>query len=288
LNKLVHKMGRGHSSPAIVSVDYLYENVSKYGIRVAIDGQGADELLAGYKTYYSHIIFFQIVQGRFRQAYMNIKSFIAQGDQFEYGFMSVILLYFRNILPPAARSAMRRIYGYEQLFCSVKQNRSEPLVKNILAEGSNSNALNRLLQKQHELGLENLLYYGDIVAMNNSVENRSPFMDHRLVEFCFEHDELLKVQDGREKFVLRSFEAYKRFRDILDRDKIGFSSDINKDTKELMIKQLLLSPILGWPIFSQNLVYFLYSKRALQMKYERILFRLFQVHLWNNIFFKSK
>ena len=38
-------------------------------------------------------------------------------------------------------------------------------------------------------------YYGDIVAMANSVENRSPFMDHRLVEYAFSCDESLKVKD---------------------------------------------------------------------------------------------
>lgn len=284
LKNLVHKMGRGHSSPAVVSVDYLYDNVSKNGIRVAIDGQGADELLAGYKIYYPQIIFSQIVQGRFQQAYMNIKSFIAPGGQMEYGFLSAVLLYLRTILPPAARSVMRRLYGYEKLFCPIEKKSNEPFVRNILTKRTNINALNRLLQKQHELGLENLLYYGDIVAMNNSVENRSPFMDHRLVEFCFNHDELLKVHDGKEKFALRNLELYKRFRDVLDRDKIGFSSDISKETKELMLKQLILSPILGWPIFSKNLEHFLNSKRALQMKYERILFRLFQVHLWNEVF----
>ena len=49
------------------------------------------------------------------------------------------------------------------------------------------------LKMQHDQGLENLLYYSDIVAMQSSVENRSPFMDYRLVDLSFQCGYFLKV-----------------------------------------------------------------------------------------------
>ena len=52
LQSLVTRLGKGHSSPAIVTISHLYEEVSNHGIKVALDGQGADELLGGYKNYY--------------------------------------------------------------------------------------------------------------------------------------------------------------------------------------------------------------------------------------------
>ncbi|MCB0360733.1 MAG: asparagine synthase (glutamine-hydrolyzing), partial [Bdellovibrionales bacterium] len=52
LSNLVFHMGRGHSSPAIVSLDCLQEAVHDCGVKIAIDGQGSDELLAGYPTYF--------------------------------------------------------------------------------------------------------------------------------------------------------------------------------------------------------------------------------------------
>ena len=43
--------------------------------------------------------------------------------------------------------------------------------------------LNSYLINQHINNLVYLIYYGDIISMQYSVENRSPFLDHRLIEF---------------------------------------------------------------------------------------------------------
>ena len=120
--------------------------------------------------------------------------------------------------------------------------------------------------------------------MRHSVENRSPFMDHRLVDFAFQHDDKLKLQHSIDKYVLRKSSAYQKYRDILDREKVGFSSAILISTKESMVIDLRTSPILEWPIFSDAIRRFLNSKKPLRTKYERFLFRLYQVHLWNKIF----
>ena len=125
--------------------------------------------------------------------------------------------------------------------------------------------------------------------MKNSVENRSPFMDHRLIEFAFESDEYLKVYNGIEKYALKKNKIYKDFIDLLDRNKIGFSSNIRHKTKEVMIEQLNDSLILDWPIFKRkNFKKWIKSDEALLEKYERFLFRIFQVHLWSEVFIVKK
>ncbi len=288
LTNLVKKMGRGHSSSAIVSIDYLYESAKNNNIKVILDGQGADELLAGYKVYFFEIIATQLFQRKFEQALINIKNLFSPGGQLKNGFKEAVVLFLRNTLPPGVKSIMRRIYGYEKLFCRIGMISKKRIVSERNINQKNSNALNRLLQRQHSNGLENLLFYGDIVAMNNSVENRSPFMDHRLVEFCFKHDEILKVYDSKEKVALRSTSNYSKFTDVLDRDKIGFSSNIKVETKNKMIDILRESDILNWPIFSKYFSEFIDGNLPLSNKYERILFRIFQVHLWQNNFLKPK
>jgi asparagine synthase (glutamine-hydrolysing) len=281
LKTLVRHMGRGHSSPAIVSIDLLYESVSGHGVRVALDGQGADELLAGYKTYFMFVIPGYLKQRHFNQAWLVFK------DQVRSGFILSLVLFLRNKLPSRLRKIMRLFYGYELLFknyCWEVASRwiaVDPIPRN-------SNALNRHLIWQHNLGLENLLYYGDIVAMRNGVENRSPFMDHRLVEFAFQHDDQLKLKNAIDKYALRISETYQPFRDILDRKKIGFSSNILPKTKELMISELRQSKILDWPIFSKRMRKFVNSDKPMRPKFERFLFRLYQVHLWNFIFIDTK
>lgn len=277
LKTLVRNMGRGHSSPAIVSVDYLYESVAKAGIKVALDGQGADELLGGYQTYYPELILTYLRRGQFQEAYYCLR------DQIEFGFVSSIILYLRNKLPAYARKLMRSLYGYERLF-SRYQDPCDNHSSVTRRKSKNASALNRYLIFYHELGLENLLYYGDIVAMKNSVENRSPFLDHRLVDFSFGSEEALKVYRGQNKYALRKTRVYEMFREELDRRKIGFSSDIGLDIKKKILSELRLSPIVSWPIFSKTFKTVLDGEIFLSMKYERLLFRIYQVHLWAEIF----
>lgn len=278
LRQLVKHLGRGHSSPAIVSVDYLYESIAATGVRVALDGQGADELLAGYKTYFPVVIPWYVVSGRFRQAWLALK------DQHRFGFFYAIVLALRGLLPEPLRKVMRRVYGYERMFVDINGTKATRWLTPEAPSRANGNLLNRYLCEQHRKGLENLLYYGDIVAMRSSVENRSPFMDHRLVEFAFRHDDVLKLHDAIDKYVLRKSTAYSNYRDLLDRPKIGFSSSIHPRIKDQMIAELRVSSILAWPIFSKFLGRDLVSGRFKEAKFERLLFRLYQVHLWEEVF----
>jgi asparagine synthase (glutamine-hydrolysing) len=283
LSDIVKNLGRGHSSPAIVSIDYLYESIKKQKIKVVLDGQGADELLAGYKTYHILLSFWYLRKLKISELIYNLK------DQLKFGFIISIILYLRCTLAPKYRKLMRLLYGYEKFFSSEKFR----LEKLTIPQGSkkheykNSNILNSHLIWQHNLGLENLLYYGDIIAMKNSVENRSPFMDHRLVEFAYSHDEKLKVFNGLNKFALRKTPSFLKFKEIIDREKIGFSSPISIRTKKIMNKDLLTSDILNWPIFSNNIRSLIQGNSLVSEKYERFLFRIYQVHLWNKIFIKS-
>uniref|UniRef100_UPI00404AC214 asparagine synthase-related protein n=1 Tax=Flavobacterium sp. TaxID=239 RepID=UPI00404AC214 len=247
-------------------------------LRVALDGQGADELLAGYKTYHVLMIPWYLIRGKFRQAYLTFK------DQLNFGVLSSLILYLRNVMPPFIKKFMRLIYGYEFLFSSQYWAETPQWIKVDPPAKKNSNSLNRYLIYQHNVGLENLLYYGDIVSMKNSIENRSPFLDHRLVDFAFSHDEKLKLHNAVDKFALRISKPYFKYSDILDRPKFGFPSSILFSTKKSMVDEIKVSAILDWPIFNKDFIGFIKSEKLLSDKYERLLFRLYQVHVWNELF----
>jgi asparagine synthase (glutamine-hydrolysing) len=284
LRHIVRNLGRGHGSPAIVSVDYLYEKLSGDGFKVTLDGQGADELLAGYSHYHFHLIIDLLKQVKLFQVYKVI------GDLINKGFFKTLLYTLRLTIPKGFRKVMRILYGYEKIF---SRNSMFSLQKNFISSKPNistkQTALNKYLIKQHTKGLKNLLYYGDILAMLNSVENRSPFLDHRLVEKVFSAGFKLKVYNGKEKAVLREHEIYKKFSNVLDREKIGFSSNIPPHIKAVLVNELKQSPILLWPIFNQSKLFkFLESPASLSLKFEPLVFRLFQVHLWHQEFFVKK
>ena len=121
--------------------------------------------------------------------------------------------------------------------------------------------------------------------MANSVENRSPFMDHRLVEYAFSSDESLKVKDGRNKAVLRDSVHYLAFKKYLERKKVGFNSPLSDDLKHSMVNDLSSSELISNNILDRNVFSkFISNKEFLSFKMERFLFRIYQVHLWWDIF----
>jgi asparagine synthase (glutamine-hydrolysing) len=280
LSSLVHKLGKGHSSPAIVPVSYLYQIINEIDIKVALDGQGADELLGGYKNYFLTLIPYFLRKREFSKALGAFK------DQLNFGFFRSIFLWLRFVLPPPLKYLGRWLYGYESYICPGKLQ--DPTEKSWLKpRGQHKDLFNRYLINQHREGLTNLLYYGDIVSMANSVENRSPFMDHRLVDFVFSQGSDLKVQGRVDKFALRRHPDYFRFKDVLERKKIGFNSPIPTSAKIQMIADLQTSPIFKMGIFKDSLRKNLAKGLFLKPKMERFLFRIYQVHLWDKIFFSQ-
>lgn len=285
LLNLVVNLGRGHSSPAILSVEALYRRVNKDGFKVIIDGQGADELLAGYKHYHLHLIIDMICQFRWRELPPILRDVKSEG------LFNIVIMALRNSLPRTLRTILRRIYGYEGLFTTQNKNRlqsatilSEPEQTKIDGAGF----FHKYLLGQHQIGLKNLLYYGDIVSMSTSIENRSPFMDHRLVELAFASSDKLHVKGASDKAVLRSHSVYMRFRTLLERKKVGFNSPLDRDIKKNMIAELSKSDILNWPIINKSkLRDYIDNGKFFEIKFERLLFRLYQVHLWDLIYNES-
>jgi asparagine synthase (glutamine-hydrolysing) len=79
------------------------------------------------------------------------------------------------------------------------------------------------------LTMQVLLQMSDRLAMAFSVENRSPFLDHRLIEFGFNLRQEHKIREGKTKWILKK--VAERFvpREIVERnDKRGFSAPLNQ------------------------------------------------------------
>ena len=277
LRGVVQHLGRGHSSPAVVPVDQLYE-IAGEKVKVVLDGQGADELLAGYDTYSPLIVALSLIKGHPRQAKHWLQRWRASG------FAMTTIFFLRSILPSPLRKVMRWVYQYEKLYSKYLKKTPPQVFETTDSASKNRSLFNRFLISRHDLGLENLLLYGDVVAMRYSVENRSPFMDYRLIDYAFSRDEKFKLWDGIDKYPLKRLSIFDRFAKILNRKKIGFESPIYPETKQTMIEALKTSPILNWPIFSQEMNTFINGQNISTTKYERLLFRLYQVHLWEEIF----
>ena len=270
----VRHMGRLHHSPAIMAGDNLYAFAREHGSIVVLDGQGSDELLSGYETYHIPVILDCVRTLDFKGVWQALKLWR------RHGFRRRLLIFMRERGGPRLRRLMRRVYGYGALVRESVPAPENEKWKSLPEEGRFRSHLNRHLEWQHDYVLENLLFYGDIMAMKNSVENRSPFMDYRLVEAAFAMDHRFKVRDMMDKYVLRRTGTFERNRDVLDRKKVGFAVTFTTEERHRMLDAILTGPLPGLPIFKNAGSMLRDRDRMVGNKMHNVLFRLFQVHLW--------
>ena len=108
-------------------------------------------------------------------------------------------------------------------------------------------------RRLNELFHENtplILNEEDLNSMKYSVENRSPFLDKKLVEFAFSIPEAFLIQNGYGKYILReSLKGILNEKVRLDRAKKGFNASINSliNFEDKEVRDFLLNP--SSPIF---------------------------------------
>jgi asparagine synthase (glutamine-hydrolysing) len=68
----------------------------------------------------------------------------------------------------------------------------------------------------------------DIASMASSLEARSPFLDHRIVEFCVSLPSSLKLRGRTSKWLLRALMRDRLPSDILTRPKMGFGVPVGQ------------------------------------------------------------
>ena len=92
---------------------------------------------------------------------------------------------------------------------------------------------------------EDLLAKVDIASMANSLEARSPFLDHRLVEFCAGLPSSMKLRGRTSKWLLRRLMHDRLPPPILTRSKMGFGVPVGEwlrtDLRPLLEDTLLSS-----------------------------------------------
>jgi len=167
-------------------------------VTVLLEGQGADELLAGYPhPDFPALVADHLAAGHPGRALHELRSQVGI-----IGAREVVLWATRAMFPRAqglftrARGDAFVLDGDLATATAGPSGRLDP-------PPPIRGRLNRLLREQHEGGLVALLHHGDAISMAHSIESRLPYMDYRLVEAVFRMPGELKIQSGLGKAVLR-------------------------------------------------------------------------------------
>jgi asparagine synthase (glutamine-hydrolysing) len=193
-----------HSMNALVSFD-LMRLARQYGAIVVLNGQGADEILAGYSSFYSDYWMSLVARGQVRQAAREIRVFARTFGVNAWGLEA-------QVARRVGFRALRRSPGYDR-FARVARRallRRNPWFTQELIKKMPDRALThsvRLEEAQRRsltsAPLPLLLRIEDRNSMAHGVEVRVPFLDHRLASYALALPLEWRIRGQWNKYALR-------------------------------------------------------------------------------------
>jgi asparagine synthase (glutamine-hydrolysing) len=217
--KLAWHQEEPFSSSSIYTQFKVFELAGQHSVKVLLDGQGADELLAGYHKYYHW--YWQELYMTDRKAFTReLQAAKEAGITERWSWKNKLAA----SLPVYTQSLLKKKNEFRQ-----RKNKevSRHLIENYGASYyhiPHPGRLNGVLYYNTLMnGLEELLRYADRNSMAHGVEVRLPFLDHHLVQFLFSLPADCKIRAGWTKWLLRTSMQHVLPKEITWRkDKIGY------------------------------------------------------------------
>jgi asparagine synthase (glutamine-hydrolysing) len=220
LDKLMWHQEEPVGSASVVAQYKVYQAAKENGVTVMLDGQGADEILAGYHKYYKWY-WQQLYAEKKLKKSGELKAAASLGIKEGFGFKNKAMAIF-----PHFSMAMLQSRKERNAFHQIDFNRefASQQKKNFYYSLPAESTLNSaLFYNTFVYGLDELLRYADRNSMAHAVEVRLPFLNHQLVEFLFTLPPELKIKEGWTKWLLRkSIENLLPEEIVWRKDKIGF------------------------------------------------------------------
>jgi len=258
--KLCYQQEGFITSASIYAQYKVFELAKQQQVKVLLDGQGADEILAGYHKYYHW--YWQQLYTADKKLCKHERVMAAQtGEPWNWkNKLSATFPGFAGTYMASARKrAQTRSGGIDREFAAAHGTSYYQLPR--------QDSLNNVLYyNTFNNGLEELLQYADRNAMAHGREVRLPFLQHQLVEFIFSLPAHLKIKDGHTKWLLRKSMDNLLLPAIAWRkDKIGFEPPqaqwmqhaavqeyIQEAKRKLVNKKILDKEVLDKKIQPQN------------------------------------
>jgi asparagine synthase (glutamine-hydrolysing) len=246
-------------SSSVFTQFFVYGLARKHDITVLLDGQGADETMAGYKKY-THWYLQQLLRNDF-SCFKKEKKLAEQNNFLEtWSWKNYVAAFFPVT---TAKKLEERAYK--------KQTQTPYITYDFFLHNYNKDSLHKpivrslddiLYYSTFHFGLAELLRYADRNSMAHSTEVRLPFLNHELVEFIFSLPAGFKIKNGFTKWILRkAIGTYLPAEITWRKDKVAYEPPqkrwlqnrsiqemIMESRKELVKQGVLLKKVLEQPV----------------------------------------
>ena len=240
LQDLLQKMAEHFDEPfadsSAVPVWELCRQTSRH-VKVALSGEGGDEVFCGYEPYHAHLYAMRMKQYKlhfFAPAMARLLKMLPASDRKTTRLYKLI-----RFLPHLSEShaqrhflwkvifneeQKRRLYTKEWENSNCKNEATVLLWENAFNSFNGQDPISAAALADMSLYLPNdVLKKVDISSMAHSLEVRVPLLDRRIIEFVAPLPDLEKIDMRRKKKPLRAAFENSNLRPIFHRPKQGFS-----------------------------------------------------------------
>lgn len=263
-------------STSVLAQYSVFRKARQENIVVMLDGQGADEILAGYQRYKSVYISFLLRRGKIINYITELKSMGDFKTSMKFALESIGLLIASRFVQRVRRALLKG------KFFKLPNGYSGPFI-------DFSNFTSYSYDMVFKYSLPGLLHWEDRDSMAFSIESRVPFLDHRIVEFLFSLPEDYIISNGKTKRILRDAMRGVVPDKILDRkDKMGFVTPEEiwvRKNRDLMLQKIDESMRLSKGLIKPE--FKVYAQEVLNnpsKKYDFMIWRVVNFGEWLKVF----
>lgn len=289
LSKIIWHHDEPFDSTSILAQWCVMELAKENGVLVVLDGQGSDEILAGYHPYKWYIFLDSIKRKNLVEIIKNYNYLLEAVQSYRKTTNKSFFEFIKQISKSKFRSSKGdSSYAKKYLTNEFLNSNLNELTLSLPLKFNNK-LENKLYQDTYFSSLQKLLQYEDRNSMAFSIESRVPFLDYRLVEFIFSLPIKFKINKGWTKYILR-----KSMKGVLPekircrKDKMGFVTPQDLWLKEIEndVRGIVNSFSKRGYVKSEEIPKILDEYYNGNNSLGKLVWKVFCLELWFRIFFE--
>jgi asparagine synthase (glutamine-hydrolysing) len=231
LSKIIACVEEPIASSSIVPMYHVCQK-ARQEVKVALMGQGPDELFGGYTRHLGvqYGKYWRSMPGTIRKPISKLLSLLPRNESIRRGLYSL--------------EVPQRMIRYQQVFSVKSESLIDGLFQDkVLPDGTGDlildswKDLETLIEKTDDLGgfqyleirsslPDELLMYGDKLSMAHSLEVRVPYLDQKIVEYVERLPADYKIRFGNRKWIHKQVCSDYLPKQIINRKKRGFAVNV--------------------------------------------------------------
>ena len=223
--RVLRQLDEPLNDPAAVPLYALFERIAEDGHKVVMSGEGSDEIFLGYRQYFEYLD----IEQASSLAHKNwLKKYFRSNFSMNREWEWYKRIFDDTLLFRSSGEKFTDLQKNALLRKNVRDNESLKYLQTYRERfEASKHSDNSLWYSYIDLGLfqaEHFLTKLDRVSMAHSIESRTPFLDHQLVEMLFSLEPSLRYKDGVTKSLLKKIMQNKLPQETLLRKKKGFAN----------------------------------------------------------------